>query len=212
MFPQEYLDYAEEVRAIAREQHKLESYFLEDSTMIPTDAHERKNIPVYSGFMVYFPLAICAVARHSQRSNEQHNPGEPMHWDRSKSRDEQDSAARHMLGTAVAETLDDKVEHATGQAWRSMANLEKLCEERDALDVGGCMADWGPGEKEAFENSKSQKIDARFNRTSKEQEEYLAQLNSKGHGCGGDETSRYRAPEVKERTKVAGNFDQGDMS
>lgn len=98
---------------------------------LPTEAQARKAIPVYSGFVVYFPDAIAAVAQLSQIANEQHNPGTDVHWDRSKSKDELDAMMRHTLDMAKGvETDTDDVLHATKQAWRSMANLQKLLESK----------------------------------------------------------------------------------
>ena len=62
-----------------------------------TDAQERKNIPIFSGFVKYFPDAMAEVAHLSWVANEQHNPGTPMHWDRSKSKDEHDALVRHLI-------------------------------------------------------------------------------------------------------------------
>lgn len=102
--------------------------------MLPTDAKARKAIPIWSGFFKYFPRAIAAVAELSRAGNDQHNPGKPLHWDRSKSGDELDAQARHMLdmalqGEGAADT--DAAYHATKNAWRAMANLEKLLEKTD---------------------------------------------------------------------------------
>ena len=98
---------------------------------LPTDAAARKAIPIYSGFIKYFPLAIAAVAELSRKGNDQHNPSKPLHWDRSKSGDELDAQMRHVVDMAKqgeAATDTDAVLHATKNAWRSMANLEKLLE------------------------------------------------------------------------------------
>ena len=106
---------------------------------LPTDAKARKNIPIYSGFIKYFPLAIAAVAKLSQVGNDQHNKGKPLHWDRSKSGDELDALSRHLLdmaeqGEGASDT--DGVNHATKLAWRAMANLEKLLEKhQDAIMI-----------------------------------------------------------------------------
>ncbi len=98
--------------------------------MLPTDAQERKNTPIYTGFMCFFPLAIAAVAQHSHASTEQHHPGEPCHWDKSKSTDERDSQARHLLNQAISISLDEEIEHAKAGAWRAMANLERLLTDK----------------------------------------------------------------------------------
>lgn len=93
---------------------------------LPSDAAKRKATPIYSGFLKYFPRACAEVARVSQAGNDQHNPGSPLHWDRSKSGDELDALSRHLL---EAGTLDsDGQRHSAKLAWRAMANLEKELE------------------------------------------------------------------------------------
>lgn len=98
--------------------------------MLPLDAQARKAIPIYSGFVKYFPRAIAAVAELSRKGNDQHNPGKELFWDRSKSGDEMDALMRHIVD-GVTEPQDvDGVLHATKSAWRAMANLEKTLEAR----------------------------------------------------------------------------------
>lgn len=98
---------------------------------LTTDAAARKNIPVYTGFIKYFPRAIAAVAELSRIANEQHHPGSPVHWDKSKSTDEKDALMRHMLDEALDVPMDtDSVLHATKMAWRAMANLERALEKQ----------------------------------------------------------------------------------
>ena len=109
---------------------------------LPTDAKARKDIPIYSGFVKYFPDAIAKVAELSRIGNDQHNPGKPLHWDRSKSGDELDALARHMLDEAAGTPVDtDGVLHLTKCAWRAMAALQKACEATRetgaALPTGG---------------------------------------------------------------------------
>ena len=82
--------------------------------MLPTDPQQRKQVPVYSGFVRYFPNAIAAVARHSWLGNQQHHPDKPLHWDMDKSSDELDALMRHILE-----------EDWEAVAWRAMANLER---------------------------------------------------------------------------------------
>jgi len=91
-----------------------------------TDAQRRKDTPVYSGVIKYFPLAIQEVARLSKIGNEQHNPGSPMHWDRAKSGDELDALMRHLIDAGKFDT--DGLRHSTKVAWRALANLEKELE------------------------------------------------------------------------------------
>lgn len=95
-------------------------------TTLPSDAAERKRIPIYSGFLKYFPRACAEVARVSLAGNDQHNPGKPLHWDRSKSGDELDALSRHLLEAGTFDT--DGIRHSAKLAWRGMANLEKELE------------------------------------------------------------------------------------
>jgi hypothetical protein len=85
---------------------------------LPKDAQERKNIPLYSGCLKYFPDALAAVAKLSKLGNDQHNPGSELHWDRSKSGDELDAMMRHVLD-----------EDWDAVAWRALANLQKQIEK-----------------------------------------------------------------------------------
>lgn len=99
------------------------------NTGLPTVARERKEYPIYSGFLCYFPRAVAAVAHLSKVGNDQHNPGQPLHWDRSKSTDELDALLRHLLDHAMGVPLDtDSVPHLAKVAWRAMAMLEKTLE------------------------------------------------------------------------------------
>lgn len=87
---------------------------------------QRKQIPIYSGLLKYFPLACIAVAQCSYIANEQHNPGTKMHWDRSKSGDELDALSRHLLEAGTRDT--DGILHSTKVAWRALASLQKELE------------------------------------------------------------------------------------
>jgi hypothetical protein len=91
-----------------------------------TDAEWRKQRPLVTGCLDYFPDALLEVAYCSWVGNEQHNPGQPLHWDRSKSQDEPDALMRHLKDRG---TLDsDNVRHSAKAAWRSLALLQKEIE------------------------------------------------------------------------------------
>jgi len=90
------------------------------------EAQARKETPVYSGVLNYFPDAIKAIAQCSFIGNEQHNPNTPLHWDRSKSGDEKDALMRHLLDAGTVDT--DDIRHSTKVAWRALANLQKEIE------------------------------------------------------------------------------------
>ena len=97
---------------------------------IEMTAKDRKESPVYSGVLKYFPDAMIEVSKCSYKGQQQHNPDKPLAWDRSKSGDELDALARHLL---QAGTLDsDGIRHSAKVCWRALANLQKEI-ERDSL-------------------------------------------------------------------------------
>jgi hypothetical protein len=91
--------------------------------VIPTDAAERKATPICSGVLDYFPDALAAVARVSVTGNEQHNPGQPLHWAKEKSTDEADALIRHLLDRGGLDT--DGHPHSAKVAWRALALLQR---------------------------------------------------------------------------------------
>ena len=88
---------------------------------------ERKQMPVFSGVLKYFPDAIREVAKTSWIGNQQHHPNKPLHWDRSKSGDELDALTRHLMEAGEIDT--DLIRHSAKVAWRALANLQKELEE-----------------------------------------------------------------------------------
>ena len=95
-----------------------------------SEALNRKAIPLYTCFVKYFPRAMREVAKISKVGNDQHNPGSEPHWDRSKSKDEQDAMMRHITDVAQGEEVDsDGQLHRAKVAWRAMADLEKYLEK-----------------------------------------------------------------------------------
>lgn len=97
------------------------------SLTLPKDAQNRKNTPLATGFVDYFPDAMVAVAQCSWAGNEQHNPGKPLHWDRSKSGDESDALLRHFVQRGEFDA--DGIRHSAKVAWRAMALLQKELED-----------------------------------------------------------------------------------
>lgn len=97
------------------------------SVDLPTDYNARKELPVCTGVLDYFPLAIAAVAHCSMVGNEQHNPGQPLHWAREKSTDEANTCVRHIMQRGTIDA--DRVRHSAKAAWRALANLQKEIEE-----------------------------------------------------------------------------------
>lgn len=92
------------------------------AVLLPTEPKARKQTPIYSGVLKYFPKALAEVARVSYAGNEQHNPGQPLHWAREKSTDQHDCIVRHLLEAGTFDT--DGQRHSAKVAWRSLAALE----------------------------------------------------------------------------------------
>lgn len=93
---------------------------------LPTDPTARKEYPVATGALDYFPDALCEVAHCSYVGNEQHNAGMSLHWDRSKSTDEADALLRHFMARGTRDT--DGIRHSAKAAWRALALLQKELE------------------------------------------------------------------------------------
>lgn len=101
---------------------------------LPAGAAERKAIPLATGLLDYFPDALAAVAALSYAATAQHHPGEPCHWDRTKSADEADTLMRHFLDRGTLDT--DGQRHSTKVAWRALALLQKEIEAARAQEQG----------------------------------------------------------------------------
>lgn len=92
-------------------------------------SQQRKQVPLVSGLIDYFPDALIYVARVSQFGNDKHNPGEPLYHNREKSTDEADSIGRHLMERG----LDDEesgLPASAHMAWRALSLLQKELEER----------------------------------------------------------------------------------
>lgn len=91
--------------------------------LLTQDHAERKATPIATGVMDYFPKAMAYVARVSKAGNDQHHPGEPLHWDKTKSKDHADCIARHLIDRGTVDPTDG-LSHSGKLAWRALALLE----------------------------------------------------------------------------------------
>ena len=89
--------------------------------------NKRKEHPVFSGVLKYFPDALMEISKCSLQGQLQHNPDKPLAWDRTKSSDDLDALTRHLLQAGKMD--EDGILHSTKVAWRSLANLQKELEE-----------------------------------------------------------------------------------
>lgn len=113
-------------------------------------AAERKERPLFRGLVKYFPDALMEVAHVSYVGNEQHNPGQPVHWAKEKSTDEGDALLRHLLEAGTLDT--DGVRHSAKVAWRALALLQREIEgekEADKRWKEGCN-EYGQTEEEVL--------------------------------------------------------------
>lgn len=100
---------------------------------LPTDPQDRKEIPICTGVLDYFPLALAEVAKVSKAGNDQHNPGQPLHWSRGKSMDQADTIIRHLMERGGLDT--DGKRHTAKAAWRILALLQIEMEEATGLPI-----------------------------------------------------------------------------
>lgn len=107
------------------------------NSIVKGDAAARKALPLCTGVLDYFPDALLAVAELSRIGNEQHNPGQPLHWAKEKSTDEPDALLRHLIDRGKVDA--DGARHSAKVAWRALALLQREIEaEKDAPKLESC--------------------------------------------------------------------------
>lgn len=99
--------------------------------VLPTDSKVRKQIPMCTGVLDYFPAALAEVAKVSFAGNEKHNPGEPLHHARGKSSDHADCILRHLVDRGTIDP-DDGQRHSSKLVWRALALLQEELEAEGA--------------------------------------------------------------------------------
>ena len=95
-------------------------------SLVPSGSKERKQIPITTGVVDYFPLALQEIAVVSRIGNDQHNPGQPLHWAREKSTDHADCILRHLIDRGKVDI--DGMRHTAKLAWRALALLQEEME------------------------------------------------------------------------------------
>lgn len=124
-----------------------DSTIVQRNLTLPNDSVERKQYPLLSGCLKYFPAALAGVSRVSAIGNQKHNPGQPMHHARGKSGDHGDCLLRHLVDTEdlLAKGNVDPaliLNEASSVAWRALAYAQELHEK-----LGG--APLAPGARSA---------------------------------------------------------------
>ncbi|MCC2626585.1 MAG: hypothetical protein K0S14_235 [Thermomicrobiales bacterium] len=100
--------------------------------LFPEGAEARNKLPL-AAVLDYFPLALIEIAKVIQVGNDQHNPGEPVHWAREKSTDHGNKMLRHYMERGKMDT--DNTRHAGKMAWRALALLETELELAQGYDA-----------------------------------------------------------------------------
>jgi len=125
----DYARYAEKARAVEAREPDPNSPLIRPGAVGQTASEHvmslpsRKIRPIVTGVLDYFPDAILEVAYCSYVGNEQHNPGQPVHWAKEKSSDEADALVRHLLERGKLDA--DGVRHSAKVAWRALAMLQR---------------------------------------------------------------------------------------
>jgi hypothetical protein len=90
---------------------------------LPTEDKARKRLKLFTYLMEYFPDSFIAEAEVAIQGNEQHNPGEPLHWARDKSTDQLNTAFRHLFdyGRGVKKDTDGQY-HLAKAIWRQFGD------------------------------------------------------------------------------------------
>lgn len=107
-------------------EQKIKVNYFDVEQEVRKTKYTRKQTPIFTGVLKYFPDAIRELAKCSYAGQQQHNPDKPLAWDRSKSGDELDALARHLLEVGTIDS--DGIRHSTKVAWRALANLQKEIE------------------------------------------------------------------------------------
>lgn len=87
------------------------------------DYKTRKQRPLCTGVLDYFPDALLEVAHCSWVGNEQHNPGQKLHWAKEKSIGEGNEILRHLIDRGTRDS--DGVRHLAKAAWRCLELLQR---------------------------------------------------------------------------------------
>lgn len=100
--------------------------------LIDGNGAHRKQFPLATGLLDYFPDALAEVAYLSKQGNEKHNPGQPLHHARSKSTDHADCILRHLAGRGG---FDGDMRESAALAWRALALLQEELEQEQGLSL-----------------------------------------------------------------------------
>lgn len=94
------------------------------------DYATRKKWQIWTFLTEYFPDAFLATVDVAIKGNDQHNPGETLHWARGKSTDQMNTALRHIWDhTTLTPKDNDGAYHLAKAIWRLSAELQLVIEK-----------------------------------------------------------------------------------
>ena len=96
------------------------------ASVLPIETEARNTFPMADGLLDYFPLALAEISKVSLVGNQQHNPGEPLHWAREKSTDHANKIIKHLIDRGLIDS--DGTRHSAKAAWRVLALLQEELE------------------------------------------------------------------------------------
>lgn len=119
-----------------RARDRREAFGDRRKTALPLSSKDRKDVPIFSGVVRYFPAALAAVAKISKAGNDKHNPGEEMHHARSKSFDHADCIVRHLIDLDERGGYDENdIPQIAYIAWRALALAQVWLEEHEGAPL-----------------------------------------------------------------------------
>jgi len=92
-----------------------------NESTLPNDSASRKEYPLFDVLFGQFPAAMTAIAHHSFKGNQKHNPGSPLQDNRALSKDDANCILRHLSEGDYE-----------GAAWRACRLLQKKLEQEGA--------------------------------------------------------------------------------
>lgn len=100
--------------------------------LLDGNTEHRKQFPMATGLLDYFPDALAEVAKLSKLGSDKHNPGQPLHHSRGKSMDHADCIMRHLAGRGG---FDGETRESASLAWRALALLQEELEAEHGLSL-----------------------------------------------------------------------------
>jgi len=104
------------------------------TSLVSSESESRKSQPVFTGVVKYFPDALKYVSKVSKKGNDQHHSDKPLHWDKSKSTDNEDALARHLIDHSQNPVDEDGLLHLGKVAWRALAALQIYLENESLIN------------------------------------------------------------------------------